>query len=83
MKTDRFAKRRAILIRRHKCTRCGTGTPKPGCRLCADCLVVKALKRDIADEPTRRARDRARLEKNRELIRAALARTEARFLECV
>lgn len=83
MKNDRFQKRRALLRRRHKCTRCGTGTPKPDCRLCPDCLGVLAAKRAIKTDPDAQARKRDRLERSRALIRAALARTEARFLDVV
>jgi hypothetical protein len=77
VKTDRFAKRRLVLQRRHKCTRCGTATPKPGCRTCPDCLAIAAQKRAIQSAPITRARERARIERARLLIRAALDRIEA------
>lgn len=81
MKTNRFQKRRALLRRRHKCTRCGTCPPKPGCRTCPDCLAVLAAKRAIKEEPEKIARKKARVERGRDLIRAALARMETRFQE--
>lgn len=83
MKIDRFKKRRQDLARRHKCTRCGTGTPKPGCRLCADCLGVLAAKRAINEDPGTRERKRKRAEEQRQLVRSALAKIERRFLEAV
>lgn len=77
MKTDRFAKRRLVLQRRHKCTRCGTAKPKPGCRTCPDCLAIVSQKRAIQSAPHAAARQRARIERARLLIRAALARIES------
>lgn len=74
---NRFAKRRAMLASRHKCTRCGAPA-KPDCRTCPDCLAEISAKRMVKTDTDTRARERARIERRRALIRAALVRLELR-----
>lgn len=58
------------------CTRCGCERAEAGRKWCGTCLAVESDKRDArtgADE-----RRRLRIERRRDLIRAALQRIEAR-----
>jgi hypothetical protein len=71
-KPDRFKKRRALLARRHLCTRCGTGRPENGRKWCVGCLAVDSDKRDIrTDAEAKRLR---KLTHRRDCLRVALER---------
>lgn len=77
MKTNRFAKRRAILASRHVCTRCGVDRPENGRKWCVACLAVDSEKRDARTgaEARRLLRHTHRLT----CIRAALERARGRL----
>lgn len=71
-KPDRFKRRRALLARRHLCTRCGTGRPENGRKCCVLCLAVESDKRDVRTGAE--AKRLRKLEHRRDCLRAALER---------
>ncbi len=64
-----FRRRRRLLGKMRRCTRCGAFTPADGHKLCAACIEEKKLKR--ADPPAQRKRIEKRLGEI-ELIRGRL-----------
>ncbi|MGH7947167.1 MAG: hypothetical protein ACREH8_20110 [Opitutaceae bacterium] len=74
---NRFAKRRAILARRHVCTRCGVERPDNGRKWCVTCLAVEADKRDARTGAD--ARRLRRIAHRRDCIRAALVKVQVRL----
>lgn len=70
-RADYFRRRRVVLSRRHLCTRCGAGKPKPGAKLCPDCLAVNALKKPTRTPQEIAEEKRCRLHARLDLIEAA------------